>query len=168
MIDNSVLSKSLAEILHPDDQQDEFTKWMLKENEGVYIGAKRLPDGTYAGVMRLAFTEAICLGVTHQCPAEKRYCFEPGDFAAMLIAFDKLTSFNDEPVGWIASRPKAQEEDFQPLVTAPKDGSTIRLANFKFGHCHWCRSGIYEKGHWVEVDSPREGQPLVEPTHWKP
>lgn len=165
---NDRWSKTLAEVLRPADQQDDFTVWMLKENEGIYIGAKRLPDGTYAGIMRLAFTEAIALGVSRTCPAEKRYCYDRGSFADILIAFDKLTSFEDEPTGWIASRPKADVEDFQPLGTAPKDGSTIRLANFRFGHCHWCRSATYENGEWIEVDSSREGQPLEDPTHWRP
>lgn len=161
-------AKTLADILCPADQQDDFTAWMLKENEGIYIGAKKLPDGTYAGVMKLAFTEAICLGVTYDCPATKRYCYDPGSFVDLLAAFDKLTSFNDDPVGWVASRPKPEERDYQPLVTAPLDGTTVRLANFEWGHCHWCRTGVYERGHWVEVDSSREGQPLINPTHWKP
>lgn len=164
---NDRYSKTVAEVLHPADQQDDFTAWMLKDNEGMFIGAKRLQDGTYTGIMHLAFTEAICLGVT-KGGVEKRYCYDRSSSTDMLLAFDNITSFDDDPVGWIASRPKAQEEDFQPLETAPKDGTTIRLANFQFGHCHWCRSAAYDRGVWFEVGNSREGQPLVDATHWRP
>jgi hypothetical protein len=157
---------SLAEALRPAALQDEFTAWMLKEDGGGYIGARRLPDGSYAGVLRLAFTYGLCLGVDRGCPATKRYCFE--HIYDCLIAFEQLTSSDDEPVGWVASRPKQLEEDWNPVVTAPRDGTIIRMANFAFGHCHYCRSAAYQNGEWIEVDSSREGQPLKDPTHWLP
>jgi hypothetical protein len=162
-------SLSLADILKPVDQQDDFTAWMLNKevNPGAYIGAKKLPDGTYAGVMKLMFTEAICLGVTRDCPAEKRYCYSPGNFADMLIAFHKLKSFDDEPAGWISARPKPFPQDCRPIETAPKDGSYIRAFNFdQFDCIQWGRTAAFQNG-WVEVDSTRDGEPL-DPTHWLP
>lgn len=158
-------SLTVADILKPADQQDDFTKWMLTQCHGVYIGAKKLPDGTYSGVMKLAFTEAICLGVTHADAAQKRYCYEQlGD---LLIAFYQLKSFNDEPTGWRSSRPKPTPRDCRPIETAPVDGSYIRAFHFdQFGGIQWCRTGAFQNG-WTEVDSLRDGEP-INPTHWLP
>lgn len=160
-------SISLAELMRPKDQQDDFTAWMLKENEGIYIGAKRLPDGSYAGIMKLAFTEAICLGVTRDCPAEKRYCFHPSNFTDMLLAFYKLKSQNDEPAGWISARPKPFPHQYNTIDSAPTDGSYIRAFHFdQFGCIMWGRTAAFKDG-WIEVDSTRDGEPL-NPTHWAP
>lgn len=154
---------TLADILKPPGQQDDFTHWMLTQNLGIYIGAKKLPDGTYAGVMKLAFTDAICLGVTPTDPAQKRYCYS--SFADMLVAFHKLTSYSDEPTGWISSRPKPVPYDYAPITTAPVDGTYIHALHFdQFGCIQWCRRAAWQNG-WVEVDSIRDGEPL-NPTHW--
>lgn len=158
---------TLADIMRPADQQDDFTRWMLSENEGIFIGAKRLADGTYAGIMKLAFTEAICLGVTRDIPAEKRYCYEPSNFTGMLVAFHRLTSFDDEPTGWRSARPKPISRDYPPISTAPKDGTYIRAFHFdQFDCIQWCCTAAFHDG-WIEVDSVRDGQP-VNPTHWAP
>lgn len=156
--------KTLAEVLRPAEQQDEFTAWMLNKDGGAYLGAKRLPDGTYAGILQLAFTYGLCLGVDKGCPATTRYCFP--ELIDCLHQFDLLVSSDDQPVGWVASRPKQREKDWLPVATAPRDGTTIRMANFEFGHCHYCRYATYKDG-WIEVDSSRDGQPLIDPTHWK-
>lgn len=157
-------SKTLAEVLRPPDQQDEFTAWMLTKDGG-FVGAKKLPDGTYAGVVKLAFTDGICLDITQGGFCGRRFCYDHlGD---CLVAFDKIVSKHDDPIGWVASRPKPQEEEWRPIATAPQDGTYIRAANFAFGHCHYCRSAAYRDG-WVEVDSSRDGQPLVDVTHWLP
>lgn len=159
---NSLL-KTVETILCPPDQQDEFTAWMLSK-EGGFRGAKRLPDGTYAGVMKLAFTTAIAMQVKGLLYGD-RYCFD--EYGDCLMAFSKLKSHLDEPVGWIASRPKPLEKDYSPISTAPLDGTVIRALNFQFGHCNWCRSAAYQSQvGWVEVDSYRAGEP-IDPTHWK-
>lgn len=160
-------SLSIADILRPAAQQDEFTTWMLdnEANGGLYIGAKKLPDGTYAGVIKLAFTEAICLGVTRDCAAEKRYCYD--QLGNLLIAFHQLKSFNDEPTGWLSARPKPVPRDCCPIETAPRDGSYIRAFNFDPFDCiRWCRTATFQDN-WIEVDSIRDGEPL-NPTHWLP
>lgn len=92
----------VSETLNPIDQQDEFTAWM--RSNATFIGAKRLPDGSYAGVLPLLFTYAICLGVTPEFSYQKRFCYE--DTATCLHEFSQLSSFSDEPVGWVARRPK--------------------------------------------------------------
>lgn len=94
---------TVSETLNPDGpgQQDDFTKWM--RSDASFVGAKRLADGTYAGVLPLMFTHAICLGVTPLCAYQKRFCYE--DTVVCLHEFSQLTSFDDEPEGWIARRP---------------------------------------------------------------
>lgn len=96
--------ETVRETLNPDGpgQQDEFTAWM-RGGDAQFLGAKRLPDGTYAGVRPLLFTYAICMGVTRDLAYQKRFCYE--DTTACLHAYSTLMSFNDEPEGWIARRP---------------------------------------------------------------
>lgn len=155
---------TIQDILRPADQQDELTEWLCSE-EGGFLGAKRLPDGTYAGVLQLAFTVAVCLGVSRNTVATKRFCFEH-PITNCLYAYERITSIKDTPTGWVSSRPKAQEWDWSPITTAPLDGTVIQVASFSFGCCDWNRSAAYEHGEWIEMNSPREGQPLVGITHW--
>lgn len=70
--------------------------------EARFVGAKRLPDGTYAGVLPLMFTYAICLGVTYEASHAKRYCYE--DTTTCLHEYGQVASYNDEPQGWVALR----------------------------------------------------------------
>lgn len=99
--------ESVYETLNPQGpgQQDEFTKWM-RSSEARFVGAKRLPDGTYAGVLPLMFTYAICLGVTYEAAYQKRFCYD--DTPVCLHEYSQLGSFSDEPAGWVARRPLAQ------------------------------------------------------------
>lgn len=92
---------SVNETLNPPGQQDEFTAWM--RSNAAFVGAKRLADGTYAGVLPLLFTHAICLGVTPEVAYHKRYCYQ--DTPTCLHEYSKLASFSDEPTGWVARRP---------------------------------------------------------------
>lgn len=160
-------SITLAEIMRPKDQQDEFTAKLIKDSEGIIIGAKKLPDGSYAAIMKLAFTEAICLGVDAWGGVEKRYCFHPSNFNDMLLAFYRLKSQHDEPSGWISARPKPYPHQYPTIESAPKDGTYIRAFNFdQFGCIQWGRTAAFQNG-WVEVDSTNDGQP-IDPTHWAP
>ncbi|WP_417546484.1 hypothetical protein [Marinobacter sp.] len=98
---------SVQETLNPQGpgQQDEFTEWM-RGPEARFIGAKRLPDGTYAGVLPLLFTYAICLGVSYTDAYKKRFCYN--DTSTCLHEYSQLASFDDEPSGWVARRPDIQ------------------------------------------------------------
>lgn len=100
--------ETLQETLNPSGpgQQDEFTDWM-RSDAARFVGAKRLPDGSYAGVLPLLFTYAICLGVTYSAAYKKRFCFD--DTPVCLHEYRKLESFDDEPEGWVARRPMLQE-----------------------------------------------------------
>lgn len=96
--------ESVIETLNPPgpDQQDEFTEWM-RSGEAGFAGAKRLPDGSYAGVRPLLYTHAICLGVTRDVAYQKRFCYE--DATACLQEYAQLSSVSDEPAGYVARRP---------------------------------------------------------------
>lgn len=96
--------ETIAETLNPtgEGQQDDFTEWM-RSPAAQFLGAKRLPDGTYVGVQRLMFTHAICIGVTPSAAYTRRYCYE--DTTALLHSYANLTSFEAQPEGWVAKRP---------------------------------------------------------------
>lgn len=95
--------EAVALTLNPPDQQDAFTEWM-RGPDARFVGAKRLSDGTYAGLLPLMFTYAICLGVTREQAYQKRFCYE--DTPTCLHEYAQLTHFTDEPTGWVARRPQ--------------------------------------------------------------
>lgn len=93
--------ESVQETLNPPDRQDAFTRWM--RSECGFIAAKRLDDGSYAGIQPLLFTHAICIGVTQVSAYTKRFCYEDGP--TCLHEWRELKQFSDEPTGWVARRP---------------------------------------------------------------
>lgn len=98
---------SVQETLNPNGpgQQDDFTEWM-RGADARFVGAKRLQDGSYVGVLPLMFTYAICMGVTYEAVFKKRFCYE--DMSGCLHEYSRLSSCDDEPAGWVARRPLAQ------------------------------------------------------------
>jgi hypothetical protein len=96
---------SLEDLLNPPDCQDEMTARIRAMGGDVYEGVKRLPDGSYAVLMRLAFTHAIALGVDVM-GYSTRFCFE--DRTAILHEWENLHTKHDEVKGWIARRPKLE------------------------------------------------------------
>lgn len=97
----SAATLGLMPVLKPSDAQDGFTAWMLEE--GSFIGAKRLDDGTYVGVLPLLFTVVICVGVSENTSYDRRYCYD--SLTDCLQAFQELATGNDQPSGWVATRP---------------------------------------------------------------
>ena len=93
---------TVQDTMNPADRQDAFTQWM--RTEARFLAAKKLDDGTYAGILPLLFTHAICIGVTEITAYAKRYCFDDGP--TCLHEWSKLSQFTDEPEGWIARRPE--------------------------------------------------------------
>lgn len=92
---------SVEAVLNPANEQDAFTRKMRDELN--YVGARRLVDGTYVGVMRLVFTLAICIGVTPYSAYTRRYCYQ--DAAVCLREYQLLEGGGDVPTGWIQQRP---------------------------------------------------------------
>lgn len=68
---------------------------------GGYIGVKMLEDGTIVGIGNLMFTRAIYMDMDLNGWG-RRFCFE--DRARADLEYEKLTSGDDEPTGWIARR----------------------------------------------------------------
>jgi hypothetical protein len=66
-----------------------------------YDFVRMLPDGSLAGLSRLAFTTGIFLGMTREGWG-MRFCFEDPRLA--LQRFAELQSEDDEPAGYIATR----------------------------------------------------------------
>lgn len=83
---------------YSDEQLEEFRR----QNE--YRRVRRLPDGSVTFLQDLAFTRAILLGSDVLTSYTRRYCFENRAWADREFAL--LTSKDDEPEGWIATRPE--------------------------------------------------------------
>lgn len=77
----------------------ELAEWLPKNG---YLAARVLPDGSVAGLQRLMFTTAVCLGCNRDS-WDRRFCFE--DLALALLRFYEITSEDDEPAGYVARRP---------------------------------------------------------------
>lgn len=95
---------SLEEILCPPERQSEFTALIQEMGAGTYKGVKLLDDGTVAVFARLIFTHAIMLNAGPVTPCSRRYCFD--DFTTAIAEWQKLTTCEDAPTGWIARRPE--------------------------------------------------------------
>jgi len=87
--------------------QDDFTKALVREGGGFYC-ARRLADGTYVGIAPLAFTKALCIGITPEVMYTRRYCF--ADLTTALAEYRMLQSGQDIPSGWVARRPETAED----------------------------------------------------------
>lgn len=98
---------SIDDLLFPAGEQDDFTRRM--RDELGYVGARRLPDGTYVGLLRLMFTMAICVGVSEFTSYTRRYCFE--NTTVCLDQYRLMTSADDAVEGWIATRPKLAQDE---------------------------------------------------------
>jgi hypothetical protein len=92
---------ALDTVLFPPDAQDDFTVRM--RNVHCFVGAKRLADGSYAGVQRLLFSMAICVGTTEGRAYTRRFCYD--DAAVCVAEFEKIASIDSVPEDWIATRP---------------------------------------------------------------
>jgi hypothetical protein len=110
------LPAEIDSVLNPKELQDDFTQWM--RDEALFLGAKRLEDGSYAGVQRLMFTTAICIGVTPMTAFQRRYCFN--DLGQCLHSYSEIKQLGDEPEGWIARRPKIEEDYLITYNDGPK------------------------------------------------
>jgi len=68
-----------------------------------YENVRKLPDGNFAGTVRLMFTTGLCIdlnGMGHNT----RFCFT--EKADALRALAELKTVDDVPTGWIARRPE--------------------------------------------------------------
>lgn len=81
--------------------QDAFTRRMVEQ--GLFVFCRKLEDGTYIGLCRLAFTVGLCIGITESSMFERRYCYE--NIGDALFEYDHMTTGKHLPIGWIARRP---------------------------------------------------------------
>ncbi|MDC3552198.1 hypothetical protein [Escherichia coli] len=63
----------------PDEQVIAF----MTENQ--YTNIRKLPDGEWCGLFRLAFTWSVCMGVTPLTSFRYRWCFADREEALYLI-----------------------------------------------------------------------------------
>lgn len=81
-------------------QQQALADWLVSD-QGGYLAARVLPDGSVAALQQLMYTRAILLGVNRES-YESRFCFK--DFALAQQRFEALLTEDDEPQGYVARR----------------------------------------------------------------
>jgi hypothetical protein len=74
---------------------------IMRELAPHYLMVRMLADGSVAGLQRLAYTTAICLGMNRTGWSD-RFCFEDRELATQR--FGELQSEDDVPEGFIAQR----------------------------------------------------------------
>lgn len=84
--------------------KEEVLEEVKAQGDDTYLEVKYLEDGSIAMLVELAFTRAICLGTTLECPFESRFCFS--DRALATKRFAELKTEDDVPEGYIARRPE--------------------------------------------------------------
>ena len=68
-----------------------FERWPAEERDAffrdnLYIPPRQLADGDWAGIVRLAFTWSVCMGITPSMPFTYRWCFEDKAEAEFFLA----------------------------------------------------------------------------------
>jgi hypothetical protein len=81
--------------MSPDD---ELLQWLQSQYP---LGARRLPDGTIACMVKLITTTAVVLGC-NRYGWSSRFCFTSHHKARQV--FNELQGEDDEPAGYIARR----------------------------------------------------------------
>ena len=74
------------------DHDARFREFLLLEG---YLDARKLPDGEWAVLVRLAFTTAVALGADYTAAYKYRWCFE--DASEARYFFDTVQEFDEIP-----------------------------------------------------------------------
>lgn len=72
-----------------DDQIKEFLK------EQGFIEVRRLEDGEWVGLLRLAFTMSVCCGIDEMCPFKYRWCF--ADTSEAYLFYTTVKDYDEVP-----------------------------------------------------------------------
>ena len=78
-----------------------------------YHHITEMPDGRRAGIQRLLFTVAVCVGIDDYGCWERRYCF--ATLADALAGLDDAAQ-GIEPTGYIARRPEIKKRAGENLM----------------------------------------------------
>ena len=109
----------------PAANRDEDIERELENPDNLFKCWRRLDDGTYVALGRLAFTTGLCIGVQAVTPYKRLYYYSyPTEAHAEYL---RLTTGDDVTSGWIARRPETAEDKeaksrpgYDPSVFWPK------------------------------------------------
>lgn len=77
----------------PDMTDEEVEAWL--KNESNFHCVRRLPDGEWIGIISLAFSLAVCVGITKMEIMKYRWCFS--DSAAARKFYETATHLKEIP-----------------------------------------------------------------------
>lgn len=104
----SMLQHDPIPIAHPQTPENErLIQLVMQLGAGSYYHVRMLADETVVAIGPLVFTTAIYIDADATGFA-KRFCFD--DYEKAYEQYAKLTTGDDEPVGYIASRPERISE----------------------------------------------------------
>ena len=97
---------TLKEVFNPQrgnrasSKYDNFYDWdddkvITFLNDNCFIHHRKLGDGSWVAIMRLAFTWSVCTDITPMSPYAYRWCFENIDEALYFI--DTIKEFDEVP-----------------------------------------------------------------------
>jgi len=82
------------------------------------------------------------------------------DFGSSAVGYRLMAGVDDIADAMLEAAERAR---WQPIETAPKDGTIILLADYRYPHRPEISSGFWENRNWT--DGSLELSPL---THWQP
>lgn len=91
-----------------DERTRQLIEHIKQMNLGSMLDVRALEDGTIIGIGPLLFTTAIYFDL-NEWGFSRRFCFDKHDLA--LEQYNLIKTGDDEPTGWIATRPKRPEAE---------------------------------------------------------
>lgn len=89
------MTKTTPSVINPqfDGMTDKEVESFLADNN--FIMWRKLEDGEWIGLFRLAYTWSVCCGVERITQYKYRWCFESLEEATYM--FDNCKDYDDEP-----------------------------------------------------------------------
>ena len=108
----------------PESMTDaEIEKWLVEESN--FHCVRKLPDGEWIGIISLAYSLAVCVGIEYVSIMKYRWCF--GDAAAARIFYSTATHLKEIP----------NEELQQSLVGHRHTSEALLILHDKNGFPRW-------------------------------
>lgn len=86
---------SIASVEFPGRSDKEVETFLLAPDQCNFIKVRKLDDGEWIGLYKLAYTWSVCCGIGEITSFKYRWCFEDREEAEYMLA--TLESYDDPP-----------------------------------------------------------------------
>lgn len=94
------------------NKTDEQIKKFL--NEQNFLCVRKLPDGEWIGILKLAYTFSVCMGIEDITPFKYRWCFQNPEHAKEF--YDNAVEYDEIPNAELQKSLKGHRHQSAPLI----------------------------------------------------